>query len=423
MPNVQTHPEHNNVMSSDAQLQNRVEKLRLNNQLGQGSKPGFGSRIAWLPWMLCLFLALAWAFVGIRSYRPPADDGNVPGVGGDDNASASASDEPTRDIQLEVKGYLVPAQQIAVSPIDVSGRVTELHVVEGDFYNKGDLLAQLDSTNYEAAVKESEAAVTSAKQRLISAEQKLNEINAILEAEKKQAAALLSEAMATQERSEAEWNRINGINGVSAQERIQFKTDLEISQARVNKLEADQTILLKSRPVRIAAAEADMAAAKGDVAAAEARLAQSQWRLNNCTITAPIKGNVLSKGAEIGNLVNPLAFSASSGSICDMADLSDLEADLEIPERDISKIKKGQECRIRADAYPKKIYDGHVDRIMPIANRAKSIVTVRVKVKLPPDEEPGTFLKPEMGAVVSFLTNEKKSDKPTPEQVVEKPAS
>ena len=422
MPNVQTRPEQNNVVIADAQLQNRVQKLRLNNQLGQGGgRAGFGSRIAWLPWMLCLLLALAWAFVGIRSYRPAADDGNVPGIGARDTSSNTASDEPTRNVQLEVKGYLVPAQQIAVSPIDVSGRVIELHVVEGQFYNKGELLAQLDSTNYQAAVRESEAAVTSSKQRLISAEQTLNEITAILEAEKQQAQALLDESMATQERSQSEWNRINSINGVSAQERIQFKTDLEIANARVKKLQADQTILLKSRPVRIAAAEADVAAAKGDVAAAEARLAQSTWRLNNCTITAPIKGNVLSKGAEIGNLVNPLAFAATSGSICNMADLSDLEADLEIPERDISKIKEGQPCRIRADAYPKKIYEGYVDRIMPIANRAKSIVTVRVKVTLPPNEKPGTFLKPEMGAVVSFLADEK-SDKqsPPPEQVVEK---
>ena len=172
MPNVQTRPEQNNVVVADTQLQNRVQKLRLNNQLGQGGgRAGFGSRIAWLPWMLCLLLALAWAFVGIRSYRPTADDGNVPGIGASETSSSTTSDEPTRNVQLEVKGYLVPAQQIAVSPIDVSGRVIELHVVEGQFYNKGELLAQLDSTNYQAAVRESEAAVTSSKQRLISAEQ------------------------------------------------------------------------------------------------------------------------------------------------------------------------------------------------------------------------------------------------------------
>ena len=323
MPNVQTHPEQNSIADSNAHLHNRVEKLRLNNQLGQGGGGGFGSRIAWLPWLFCLMLATAWAFVGIRAYQPAEDDAIVVVDEGDSDAS-SADDEPSRSVQLEVKGYLVPAQQIAVSPIDVSGRVTELHVVEGKFYKKGALLAQLDSTNYKAAVRESEAAVTSAEQRLISAKQSLNEINAILTAEKNQAEALLEEAIATAQRAESEWSRIRGINGVSAQERIQFKSEYEIAKARVKKFEADQAILLNSRPVRIAAAEADVAAAKGDVTAATARLAQSQWRLTNCTITAPIDGNVLSKGAEEGNLVNPLAFSASSGSVCDMADLSGL---------------------------------------------------------------------------------------------------
>jgi multidrug resistance efflux pump len=100
-----------------------------------------------------------------------------------------------------------------------------------------------------------------------------------------------------------------------------------------------------------------------------------------------------------------MAFSASTsggGAVCDMADLADLEVDLEIPEREISKLKVGQPCRVKADAFPDRTYDGVLDRIMPIANRAKSIVNVRVKVKLK-DEKPGTYLKPEMGAVVSFL--------------------
>jgi hypothetical protein len=66
-------------------------------------------------------------------------------------------------------------------------------------------------------------------------------------------------------------------------------------------------------------------------------------------------------------------------------------------------LKVGQPTRIRADAFPNRVYEGRLDRIMPIANRSKSIVNVRVKVKLPANEEPGTYLKPEMGAVVSFL--------------------
>ena len=85
-----------------------------------------------------------------------------------------------------------------------------------------------------------------------------------------------------------------------------------------------------------------------------------------------------------------------------MADLSDMEVELTIQERDISRVSPGQKCRVRADAFPDRVYSGHVSRIMPIADRAKGAVPVRVKLDIPREEE-GVYLKPEMGAVVSFL--------------------
>src|SRR5207244_11793941 len=95
-----------------------------------------------------------------------------------------------------------------------------------------------------------------------------------------------------------------------------------------------------------------------------------------------------------------------AASRAEMADLSDREVDLDITERDVAKVKKGMPCRIRAEAYPTRVYEGVVDRLMPIANRAKGAVPVRVKVRVPKDEE-GQYLKPEMGAVVAFLHAEK----------------
>jgi len=97
-----------------------------------------------------------------------------------------------------------------------------------------------------------------------------------------------------------------------------------------------------------------------------------------------------------------MAFNGGGG-ICDLADMSDLEVDLKVAERDIAKLTVGQNCRIRANAFANKVYAGKLDRIMPIANQGDSTVSVRVKVKLPEGEAPGTFLKPQMGAVVTFL--------------------
>ena len=84
-----------------------------------------------------------------------------------------------------------------------------------------------------------------------------------------------------------------------------------------------------------------------------------------------------------------------------MADLSKLEVELTIQERDISKVFKGQLCKVRAEAFPKRSYDGVVSRLMPIADRAKGAIPVRVRLSVPTGEE-GTFLKPEMGAIVTF---------------------
>lgn len=393
---------------ANGELRNRVQQLRLDNQLG--AKTG-GGGASWLPWMLCALLALTWAGVAVRSYRAAPRDSaavaeptNSPGEKTTESTTTPTVEGGT--IQLEVKGYLVPAQQIAVSPIDVGGRLIELNFVEGTRYPEGYVLAKIDAQSYAAARDESAAMLTAAKQRREAAEQKLAEMTNIRSAEIEQVKAQIAEADAQKVLAEADYERLTSIAGTSRQERDKALADRRTTVARLDKLRADLEILVKGRPAKIEAAKADVDAAKADVKAAEARLTQAEWRVRNCTIKAPITGTVLSKKAEMGNLVNPMAFSASTsggGAVCDMANLADLEADLEIPEREISKLKVGQPCRIRADAYPSRVYDGVLDRIMPIANRAKSIVNVRVKVRLPAGEEPGTYLKPEMGAVVSFL--------------------
>jgi len=159
--------------------------------------------------------------------------------------------------------------------------------------------------------------------------------------------------------------------------------------------------------VRIGPRQERIDAAAADVKLNEARVRKAKWQLDNCTIRAPVSGTILKKTAELGNLVSASSFNATAMSLCDMADLGDLEVELDITERDIGKVVVGQPCRIRAEAFPDRTYQGRVDRVMPIANRAKGAVPVRVKVTVPKDEE-GKFLKPEMGAIVTFLAPESK---------------
>ena len=141
-------------------------------------------------------------------------------------------------------------------------------------------------------------------------------------------------------------------------------------------------------------------AARADVVQFQADYDKAKWRFDNCIVRAPVSGTILKKNAEEGNIVNPIVFQGSY-SICTMANLLDLEVDLTIQERDIANVFVGQRCKVHTEAYPDRIYDGFVSRLMPTADRAKGAIPVRVKLNIPPQEE-GVYFKPEMGAVVSF---------------------
>jgi len=418
----------------NGELRNRVQQIRLDDRLGQVGSGG-NSALTWLPWMLCLLLSLSWAGIALRSYRntataPRATSSDATpsenSTGGakevassTSNNSSSSSPTPAPAPALaagtvvdESKGYLIAAQKIAVSPIDIGGRLLELNITEGLFYKEGTVLARIDPVSYQASNDEALAALQAAKQRLLSSKQRRDELRPISEKsspiriiEVRQLKAQVDEARASQRRANDEYKRMAPLAANSPREVEMAKNDVLVANARVEKLEADLEVLEKGpREEKVLAAEADVKTAEAEVAAAEARLRQAAWRLANCEIRAPISGTVLTKKAERFNLVNPMAFGATSGSICDMADLGDLEVEIDIAERNISKLKVGMECRIRVDAYKDRVYSGYLHRIQPIASRGNSVVPVRVKLRIPDDEkQDGSRLKPEMGAVVTFL--------------------
>src|SRR5207237_6435230 len=147
--------------------------------------------------------------------------------------------------------------------------------------------------------------------------------------------------------------------------------EFEISQStylamvrRVERLTSAFNLMkLGPRPEKIAAARAD-------VALAQAEFDKAKWRFENCVVRAPVSGTILKKNAEEGNIVNPIVFQGSY-SICTMANLADLEVDLYIQERDVSNVFVGQRCKVHTEAYPDRIDNGSVTRLMPIADRAK----------------------------------------------------
>ncbi|HWA97574.1 MAG TPA: efflux RND transporter periplasmic adaptor subunit, partial [Pirellulales bacterium] len=347
-------------------------------------------RGSWLPWLLCLVFAGAAAALAYRQFYSTPVAGPEP----PNSNSTATGDEPTAaegPVALESKGYIIPAHQILVSP-QVNGRIEKLFVEEGRRVKRGDVLAELERVEYQAQAARCEALLIAAQHKLLELERgnRPDEIE--------QAKAELAETEAQRDQLQAEWQRNQRLRATKTITDMDYEKSESAYHAmahRAVRLKHALALMIEGpRTERI-----DLA--KAEVKQAEAELTHARWRLDNCTIRAPVSGTILKKNAEEGNIVNPVAFNGSF-SLCEMADLSDLEVDLAIQERDVSLVHKGQQCKVRSEAFPDRVYDGEVSRLMPIADRAKGAIPVRVKLRVPPEEE-GVYLKPEMGAIVQFL--------------------
>lgn len=362
-------------------LSDRVQSLRLGNP-----NANMRTKSSKLPWALAILFGLVSAVLLLRNFIPQPEDPSK-------KAPAAATEKAdSKDVALESKGYIVPAHQIQIIP-KISGMVTELKFVEGDKVKKDKVLAVLEDVDYKSDKERAEATMQGAQQRWEELK------NGNRTQEKLQAKAEYEEAKANLVQLKLDWERNSRLRGdtLSQKDRELAQYAYEAQQRRVEKLRQASSLMDEgARQEKILAAKADYDQAKAD-------LDKAAWRLKNCEILSPIDGTILSKKTEEGSVVFPNSFNTAA-YICDMANLRDLEVDLAIQERDIGQVYRFQKCRIVSEAYPNRdAYEGWVDRLMPIADRAKGAVTVRVKVRPKKGEDPGSILKPDMGVIVSFL--------------------
>lgn len=381
--------------SANGDLVNRVQQLRLKEEIGTSRRSG-GS---WLPWVLCGMMALTWAGVGVRWYRAAeAEKGSeaaAPAASGTATRSGPAAGPAAvapGEVVFSLKSKLIPSLQIAVSPVDVAGEVIELNFKEGDRVNKTFVLARLRSARYQNELNTAKATYEAAMQRMLDL---LPE--AVRDVEKAELKAMWAEAEANRIQADQELARVQAQRaggGSSIQDEEKAIANKKMAEARVDKADKTLKLLLAgARKEKLRAAEADVAAAKG-------RMEEAQRMLENCVIKAPITGTVLTKKADIGSLVSPMSFNVAA-SLCEVADLSKLEAEVDVPERQIARVREKLDCTLIAEANESRVYRGYVDRIMPIADDSTNVVKVRVRVILPKGEEPGSFLKPKMSATVT----------------------
>jgi len=241
---------------------------------------------------------------------------------------------------LTASGYVV-ARRKAVVSAKIQGRLSQLRVEEGSRVRSGELIARLESGDYEAQVRRSQAAVQRAQADLAEARRQ----------------AALSQRL--------------------ADEKIVSIDQLEMAKSRVQIAEAA-------------------------LAQAEADLGFSQAQLANTQILAPFTGTVVKKMAEVGESVAPIPpgvnISTSSGAIVALADLETLEVEADVAESNVAKLRDGQPAEVTVEAFPDRRYRAVLRQVIPTADRTKATVQVKVTI-LDKDLD----LKPEMSAKVTFL--------------------
>ena len=190
---------------------------------------------------------------------------------------------------------------------------------------------------------------------------------------------------------------------VSRQQLDDATAKFEADQQRANSLEKAFQLS------KIGPREEEIARAQGALMQAQGQLDYAQSQLDATVIRAPVTGTILDRTAEKGELITAQFASAAAGgpqgSVVSLADLNDLQVELDIAQADFARLGPTQKAKVTTDAYPDKEYDGVIAQISPEANRQKATVQVKVQV-LNPDKYPAIQLRPEMNATVKFLAND-----------------
>ena len=262
-----------------------------------------------------------------------------------------------REALLNASGYVTPRRRATIAA-KITGRVTGVFFDEGTRVSEGQLLATLDDSDVQRTLNAAKADRDASEAAIADFEVQLR--NALIQLHR---AEQLQKA------------------GVQTQE--------QLDTARTN---ADSL-------------KAKIDLARSQVAASQSRIMEAQQAVDNCTIKAPFGGIVVSKDAQVGEMVSPV--SAGGGftrtGIATIVDMNSNEIEVDVNESYIARVKDGQHVTAILDAYPDWEIPSHVRTIIPTADRQKATVKVRISFdKLDPR------ILPDMGIKVTFLGEERK---------------
>jgi RND family efflux transporter MFP subunit len=314
--------------------------LRIDDR--QRSQSKMGKRIFYASIPVLIFAGIVAAAYAFRNQRPMVEV-----------ATAAKPDRDGRQTLLNASGYVTPRRRATIAA-KITGRVTAVFFDEGTHVREGQLLATLDDSDVRRALDAAKADRNSAQAAIADYEVQLR--NARIELHR------------------AEQLQKAGVQTQQALDNATMTTD---------------------------SLKAKIELAKQQVAASEARIGEAQQAVDNCTIRAPFAGIVVSKDAQVGEMVSPI--SAGGGftrtGIATIVDMHSNEFEVDVNESFIARVEPGQDVKAILDAYPDREIPSRVRTIIPSADRQKATVKVRISI---PNLEKYNFILPDMGVKVSF---------------------
>ena len=320
--------------------------------------------------------------------------------------SVGAGDE--QGVILNAAGYIVAHHKIQLGA-KVMGKVAWIGVEKGNFVQKGQVLVRLEDDEYRAQLQQ-------AKGNYESLQNQLGELeNGSRPEEVARAKANLEQAKADLENARVNLERVGGLH----KEGVVPPQDLDNAQARYDGQKARVDSLNRDYELyRIGPRHEVINAMRGRVAQARGEMALRETYLDATVIRAPISGTILERVVEQGEFLTTgfVGDRGAKGFVVSMADLNDLQVELDISQDDFAKLFMGQKAIVTTDAFPDRKYDGVIAEMSPEANRQKATVQVKVQIL-----KPDSFLRPEMNARAAFVAKqaaEKKEGPPPPPRIV-----
>lgn len=366
-----------------------LSSLRIDHSLRGGTG---GEASPWTKRVILYGIAIVILLgVAAMAYRLLASD--IPEV--EVVRAAAESSDAAGSTVLSASGYIVAHHKINVNS-KVTGRVAWIGVEKGDKVKAGQVLVRLEDDEFRAVFEQARGGVENAKAYLAELR------NGSRPEEVQQAQHNLDEARATAANDKVILGRTRDLaaQGVLSKQALDDATaKYESDQQRVNSLGQGYAL------AKLGPRAEEIARAKGALLQAEGQMAYAKSQLDATQIRAPVTGTILERKAERGELVTAQFASGAEGgpqgSAVALADLNDLQVELDIAQDDFAKLSSGQKGIITTDAFPDRKYEGFIAEMSPEANRQKATVQVKVRV-----QTPDGYLRPEMNATVKFLANE-----------------